>query len=239
MQKYSALRIRGPARKCLLSPHCTLWLLNLQKKGQSCTGLHHAFHHPKILLWVWESSVLFILSFCSADKFKRKLFYSIKINVNVSHILLQNQEYLKKTCSHHRRLFHSETWTTAWTTEVAVLFHKGCAFWDYFFNNLVANLGKSCSSKPSQHDCNSSIFTAQPQFLASTGLHPVWLLPLTEKHLQSVFLQILSLHMWPWFATSLQLQCWVWAICSVDRAKVITAGNHNSELQISTETISQ
>lgn len=39
--KYSTLRITGPARKCLLSPHCTLWLLNVQKWEQSGTGLHH------------------------------------------------------------------------------------------------------------------------------------------------------------------------------------------------------
>lgn len=116
---------------------------------------------------------------------------------------------------------------------------KGLCFLRWFFHNLVANLGRSCSSKPSQHDCNSSIFTAQPQLLASMRLRPVWLLPLTEMGLQSIFLQILSLYMWPWFATSLQLQCWIWAICSVERAKVITAGNHNSELQISIETISQ
>lgn len=46
-KKYSVLRMIGPARKCLFSPHCTKWLLNLQKRGQSCTGLHDPFHHPK------------------------------------------------------------------------------------------------------------------------------------------------------------------------------------------------
>lgn len=45
---------------------------------------------------------------------------------------------------------------------------KGLCFLRCFSHNLVANLGKSCSSKPSQHDCNSSIFTAQPQLF---GFH--------------------------------------------------------------------
>lgn len=154
-----------------------------------------------IALWVWEGSVLFILIFFSADKFKRKLFYSIRsMKISLTFCYKTKNTWKRHAAS------TGGCFTQAWTAAmVAASLLKGCAFWDGFLHNLVANLGKSCSSKPSQYDCNSSIFTAQAQLLASTGLHPVWLLLLTEKRLQSIFLKILSLYMWPWFATSLQL----------------------------------
>lgn len=88
--------------------------------------------------------------------------------MNFSQILLQNQEHLKTTCGHHRRLFHSEACTTAKVaaplSSRAVMFSRG----------LVASFGKSCSSKSSQPHCNGGVFTAEPKFLTSIRLRPVW-----------------------------------------------------------------
>lgn len=98
MKKHSTVIIIGPARKFLLSPHCTLWLLNMQNREQSCTGLQHPFHHPKTLLWGLGRSSAFSLFF-SPYRYDKNSSYNSTLEF---HIFLQNKDYLKQTCSCHR-----------------------------------------------------------------------------------------------------------------------------------------
>lgn len=108
-----------------------------------------------------------------------------------------------------------------------------------FSCGLLARLRKGCSSKSPQPCCNRGIFTAEPNLLASVSPSLFSTSPPTEMRLRAILLQTRSLYMWAWFAAFLQLHFWIQSIYSVEKAKIITAGNHSSELQISTETISQ
>lgn len=120
---------------------------------------------------VWESSVLFLLSFFSAHRYDRNLFYIIRL-IRISLTLCY------KTKNTWRR--HAAITGGCFIPRLAQpqgllpLSHEVLCSLKCFFHGLVANLGKSHSSKSSQHHCSWSIFTAEPKLLASMRLHPVW-----------------------------------------------------------------
>lgn len=151
---------------------------------------------------VWESSVLFLLSFFSAHRYDRNLFYIIRL-IRISLTLCY------KTKNTWRR--HAAITGGCFIPRLAQpqgllpLSHEVLCSLKCFFHGLVANLGKSHSSKSSQHHCSWSIFTAEPKLLASMRLHPVWHISPDRNAPSIIFLQILNLYMWPWFASSLQL----------------------------------
>ena len=143
----------------------------MQKREQLCTGLHHPFHHPKTPLWglgKFSASSSFFF-FCT--QYDRNLFY----NIRLMRISLTFCYKTKNTWRRHAAITGGYLIQRLAQPQVLLpLSHKGLCSLRLFFHGLVANLGKSCSSKSSQHRCNWSIFTAEPRLLASMRLCPVW-----------------------------------------------------------------
>lgn len=116
--------------------------------------------------------MLFLLSFFSAQRYHRNLFYNIRL-------MRISLTFCYKTKNTRRR--HAAITGGCFIQRLAQpqgllpLSHNGLCSLRCFFHGLVGNLGNSHSPKSSHGDGSSwSLFPAEPKLLASMRLRPVW-----------------------------------------------------------------
>lgn len=206
----------------------------MQKKERSCTGLHHPFHHPKTLRFGKVQS-FFFLCFLSAHRYDRNLLH----NIRLTGISLKFCYKMKNSWRHEAIAGDCFIQRLAQLQGLLPLAHQGPWSLRCFFAVLLPASVRAVLPSHLSLTAMGAFSLQNPKFWLPSNSVLFGAFPLREMCFQSILLQILSRHMWPWFATSLQLHFWIWSICSVERAKVITAGNHSSELQISIAMICQ